>query len=199
MAMFNFDNLAANLPTALRKDINSNNYKLLLVEKIIYDKILEIYRSIHSCLNIDNCTGKTLELWGERQQVLKGKLSYEQLLLAIKASVGQSFSDGTHGSVVSALAYILSCEKKAIKIKSGDEKNTVDIVDIPLKVAEQAKFTDKQIVELINVLLPAGVSVKQVVFSGTFELGETWGEQDAEKGLSDLERTVGGELGMARR
>lgn len=199
MAEFNFDNLAANLPDALRKDKDSNNYKLLLVEKMIYDRILQIFRDVEACLNIDNCNGKTLDLWGQRQQIMRGTADDEQYRLLIKATIGQSFCDGSRNGIANALAYMLSCDPNKIKITSGNNGRSVSVVDIPFATIKQAGFTDEQITDTINKLLAQGVTLESINYTGTFELGETWGEQDTERGLADLERTFGGTLGMVRR
>lgn len=199
MATFNFDNFAANLPDAFVKDKDSNNYKLLLIEKKIYDRILEMFRDVERCMNIDNCSGATLDLWGKRQQEARGTSNDEQYRLRLKAKIAQSFCDGSRNSVAEALAYMLSCGTDKIKIKSGTGTNSVMILDIPFTAIQKAGFTDEQITEIINKLLPEGTTLESINYSGTFELGETYGEQDMEKGLSDMERTVGGTLGMLRR
>ena len=197
MAEFNFDNLAANLPDAFVKDTDSNNYKFLLIKKKINDRILKMIQDVEACLDIDNCTGATLDAWGRRQGVARGTSTDEQYLLRIKASIAQSFCDCSRNSVAEALAYVLSCTTDKIKI-TGDNYS-VSVIDIPLATVQKAGFTDEQITELISSLMPTGVRVESVSYSGTFELGETFGEQDTEKGLSDIERTVGGYLGMVRR
>ena len=196
--MFNFDNLTANLPDAFRKDKESNNYKLLQIEKVIYDRILDIFRDIENCLDIENCSGATLDMWGQRQQVPRGTVTDEQYLILIKANIAQSFCDGSRNGIAEALAYMLSCNTSEIKIKNGEERNTVEIMDIPFSTVVNSGFAEEQISELIQKIMPIGIKCT-INYSGTFELGETFGEQDAEKGLSDLERTVGGYLGMLRR
>lgn len=197
MAYFNFNNLAANLPDALRKDKDSNNYKLLLVEQKIYNRILEIFQDVEKCLDVDNCNGTTLDYWGKRWQVARGTATNEQYKMRIKAKIGQSFCDGSRDSIANAIGYMLSYDPNKIKLTSS-KNNVITVVDIPYETIRKAGFTDEQVAEIINDLVPTGVSV-EINFSGTFELGETWGEQDAEKGLSDLDRTVGGYLGMVRR
>lgn len=197
MAEFNFDNLAANLPDAFAKDRDSNNYKLLLVEKKIYDRILQILQDVKACLGIDNCSGVTLDNYGERLQVARGTSTDVQYRIRLKASIAQTLCDGSRDSMAEALAYVLSCNTNQIKITGGDY--TVSVVDIPLATITRAGFTDEEITEIISGLLPTGVRLESMNYSGTFELGSIFGEQDMEKGLSDIEHTVGGTLGMIRR
>lgn len=207
MALFNYDNLAANLPDVLAKDKNSNNYKLLNVIKLMRDRMDKIHEDIANSLDINKCTGATLDAWGKRYQVSRGTSTDEQYLLRIKAKMRQNCCDGTHDSIVSTLAFMLSCDKSKIKIKSGEASNTVDIVEIPLDVIIKTEFSTDQLTEIINRLLVAGVKLNAINYSGTFELGETWGETDDyslakenDKGLSDsMNGERGGYLGMTRR
>lgn len=199
MAHFNFYQLVSNLPDVLAKDKDSNNYKLLAIEEKIYTRIADILEDVQKCLNIDNCTGATLDMWGKRLKVVRGTATDKQFRLLIKAKIGQSFCDGTHGSIVAAIAYMLSCNPNQIKIASGSSGYAVRVIDIPMETIKKADFTPEQITQTIESLLPQGVRLEAVNYSGTFELGEEWGESDAEKGLSNLERTTGGYLGMARR
>lgn len=196
MAEFNFDNLAANLPDGLRKDKDSNNYKLLLIEKIIYDRILKILQDVEACLDIDNCSDATLDLWGKRLQVARGTSNNEQYRLRIKSKIAQSLCDGSRDSIAYALAYILSCDTNKIKIKSGTQKNTVDIINIPLEVLYNAKIPTEQITEILNSLLPTGVTLGNINFGGTFVLSEIGAEKSTETGLSDIDGTTGGTLGQ---
>jgi hypothetical protein len=199
MAEFNFDNLAANLPDALRKDKDSNNYKLLLIEKKIYDRLLQILYDVEACMDIDNCSGATLDLWGQRQQIARGTADDNQYRLLVKATIGQNLCDGSRNSIADALAHMLSCDPNKIRITSGTKKNSVSVIDIPLATIRQAEFTEEQITDTITKLLAEGVTLESINYSGTFELGEAWGENDPDKGLADLERTIGGTLGMVRR
>lgn len=196
MAEFNFDNLAANLPDAYVKDKESNNYKLLLIEKKIYDRILKIFQDVEACLDIDNCSGATLDCWGKRQQVSRGTSDNEQYLLRIKSKIAQSFCDGSRDSIASALAFMLSCSTTKIKIKSGIQKNTVDIVNIPLDILTNAEFSTEQTTEIINGLLPTGVKLGTINYGGTFVLSEIGAEKSTETGLSDIDGTTGGTLGQ---
>ena len=193
MAEFNFDNLAANLPDALRKDKDSNNYKLLWVEKQIYDRILNMIKDVEACLNIDNCNGAVLDDWGKRQRVSRGTSNDEQYRLRIKGSIAQSFCDGSRDGIAQALAYMLSWDANKIKIKSTEDYK-VDIANIPLDILTKANFTTEQITEIVNTLLTEGVKAT-INYGGTFKLSEIGAEKSTETGLSDVEGTTGGTLG----
>lgn len=194
--MFNYDNLAANLPDVLAKDKDSNNYKLLLMKKRMHDRIMQIHADVAKCMDINNCTDATLDEWGKKYQLLRGTSTNEQYLLRIKAKRGQNMCDGTHESIVNSLAYLLSCDKTKIQIRNGENENSVDIVNIPLDVLTMAEFEPEEITEIINSLLPVGVTLGSINYGGTLKLSEIGAEQSAETGLSDIDGTTGGTLGM---
>lgn len=196
MATFNFDNFAKNLPDAFRKDTDSNNYKLLLVEKHIYDKIYEMFQSIQNILDLDNTTGATLDMYGERLNVKRGALSDYQYRIRLKAKITQSLCDGTRDSIAEALAYMLSTTSDKIKLETDGTANVVKISDLPLSVVINAEFSTDEITEIVENLLPEGVSVSQTEFTGTFEFAENDNEYDENSGFADLEGTVGGYFGL---
>lgn len=196
MTDFNWDSLVSNLPDTFRQDENSNNYKLFLVEQYIYKKIHDMLQSVFNILDIDNATGKTLDEYGERLNLKRGKLTDLQYLIQLKAKIAQSLCDGSRDSVVKALAYVLSSTTDKMKLVEGDKKNTIKIKDIPLTLLFEAGFTADQITAMIEELLPVGVHVSQAEFSGTFEFGQSENEQDNTKGFADESGTIGGYFGL---
>ena len=198
MAKFNFDDFAANLPDAFRKDKDSNNYKLLQIEKYIYDKIYNMLYSVDNVLDIDNTTGKALdEIWGSRLNLKRGALNDTQYRIRLKARIAQSLSDGSRDSVANALAYVLSSTADRIKLKCDDIKiNTINIVDIPMALLTEAKFSADEITQMVEDLLAVGIHVSQANFSGTFEFAENETTYDESKGFANDAGTIGGYLGL---
>lgn len=194
--MFQSDNLALNLPDVLAKDKDSNNYKLLMLRKRMTDRIAEIHQGVMDCLDINKCNGVTLDLWGRKYLASRGTSTDEQFLLKIKAKQRQFLCDGTHSKIVSALAYMLSCKESDIKIRNGEAKNTVEVVNIPLGVIANSDFSTDDVTDVINSLLCAGVTASTINFGGTFVLTEIGAEQNEEIGLSDIAGTFGGKLGQ---
>lgn len=194
MAIFNYENFEKNLPDAFRKDKDSNNYKLLLVDKHIYDKIDAMFQSIYRILDIDNATGKTLDWYGTRLNLKRGTLTDAQYLIRLKAKIAQSFSDGSRDSVAKALAFVLSSTPDKIKLKSLGN-NTVQIMDLPMTVLSEARISGEEITAIVKDMLPQGISVK-AEFGGTFEFARNDGEYDANSGFADINGTVGGYFGL---
>lgn len=194
MAIFNFDELASNLPDAFRQDKDSNNYKLLLVEKHIYYKINAMLQSVFDILDIDNATGKTLDMYGERLNLKRGAATDAQYLIRLKSAISQSMSDGSRDSVAKALAFVLSSTPDKIKLKSiGD--NTVKLLDLPMSVVIKAGLTNDEITEIVSKMLPPCVEVK-ADFTGTFEFSDTDNDYDENGGFADLDGNFGGYFGL---
>lgn len=197
MAAFNFDNLTANLPDAFYKGEDGVFYKLLQVDKHIYDGISRMLQSVYDILDIDNATGKTLDLYGTRIMLERGSSSDEQYRLRLKGKIGQTLCDGSHEGVVSSLAYVLQCDTSQIQIKTGANTGEVELLGIPLDILTNAGFSDDEITELINDLLPENVVLAGVNYTGTFEFAETDNEQSDTQGFADENGTIGGFFGLS--
>ena len=61
---FDRDDLARNLPDAYRKDAESNNAKLLAIEKGETDTMRAELEAVDDSLDINRATGSTLDLYG---------------------------------------------------------------------------------------------------------------------------------------
>ena len=206
MAVFNYEAFEKNLPDAFRKDKKSNNYKLLSVEKHIYNKIATMLQSIYDIIDMDNATGETLDMYGKRLNLKRGKAQDEAYRIRLKTKIAQSFSDGSRDSIARAVAFVLSTTPNRIKLQGGEK--TVDILDLPLETLLKADISEDEVKSIIAGMLPQGVSVGTSEFSGTFEFGEAFdveqdgifdeadGEFDENSGFADLDGTVGGYFGL---
>lgn len=200
MAQFNYENFTSNMPDAFQKDKQGNIHKLLSIEKHIYDRIHTMFQSVYEVLDINNAKGKVLDMYGERLNLKRGAYPDEQYLILLKTKIAQNLSDGTRDSIAKALAFVLSTTTDKIRIKSDDKTGSVQILDVPLMVLTEAGFLDEQITELVESLLPQGVTVSGANFTGTFEFGTVdengTMEYDETKGFADIEGTIGGYLGL---
>lgn len=198
MAKFNYDDFVANLPDAYRKDNESNNYKLLSVDRYIYEGIYSMIVSVYNALDVDKATGKALDMLGRKQGVKRGTSTDEQYRIRIKGKIAQSLCDGSRDSVAAAIAYILSADTSQVKLKTGEETGKVDLLGIPLKLLYAAKFSPEEINNLLDELLPEGVHLNDVQYVGTFTYGsiETQGEYTPDTGYGNIEQTIGGYYGL---
>ncbi len=187
--------LVKNLPDAFKKTTDSNNFKILEVEKRTLAEIREKLHQIDNILDINNATGKTLDLYGERVGQARGVAPDEKYLLMIKAKIMRNLSSGSYPSIITALCRTFNCEPSQVFITDGDEPCTVTVTTLPLTVINKAGLTTSQTVAIIKSLLPVGVSLNSFLFEGTFEFSANENEYDEEKGFADDEGTIGGYLG----
>ena len=188
-------NLVKNLPDAYRKTPDSNNFKILEVERIACNDLRETLHSINDILDINNARGKTLDLYGARVGQPRGLANDAKYLLMIKAKIMRNLSYGTYASVVNALGATFDCDPSLIIIEDGEEPFTARIVAIPLGAIIQAGLTTTQAYAIVKSLLPIGIKLTSFVFEGTFEFGAGEDDFDDAKGFANNEGTIGGYFG----
>lgn len=195
-AEFN-ENLVKNLPDAFKKTTDSNNYKILEIERRTLADIRADLQDIDSILDINNAKGKTLDLYGERVGQARGIADDEKYLLMIKAKIMRNLSNGSYPSIVNALCETFSCEPSQVYITDGEEPFTVNVVTLPLEVINKAGLTTSQTLALIKTMLPIGTVLTSFLFDGTFEFGANEDDYDTEKGfaISEDDQSIGGYLG----
>ena len=195
--MINYDNPIDNLPDAYDKSADSNNSKILKLNKSTTDITDRVIDSIFGALNLNNASGRALDdIWSGRLNLERGSLTDEQYKIRLRTKMMQNIANGSFPDLIEALAYALQCEKSDIHIVESDIPNKVIVKDIPLKLLLQADFTTDQVLALINSLLAVNVTVSEYGFTGTFEFGETENEYDEEKGFADMSQNIGGYLGV---
>ncbi len=166
MRRVNYDEPIKNLPDAFEKDKDSNNYKLLQIQKKSSDKILQVLQDMLDAFNIDNAYGATLDLWfGEKFGLKRGQMSDEQYRIRLKGKQMQNTTDGSFPKLVKALAFILQCDKKDIHIVASERTNSIIVKDLPIDIMRNAGFTINQINEQIIQLLSVGVYVSEFAYT----------------------------------
>lgn len=188
-------NLVKNLPDAYKKTADSNNFKILEIERIACDDLRKTLREIDNILDINNAKGKTLDLYGERVGQPRGLANDEKYLLLIKAKIMRNLSNGSYESIINALCATLACEPSQVIFVDGEEPRTVQITTLPLDVINKAGLTTSQITAIIKSMLPVGITLSDFLFEGTFEFGKNENEYDNEKGFADDADTIGGYFG----
>lgn len=186
------DEPVKNLPDAYRKDKESNNFKILEVERVAVQDLRDALSEVEKVLDINNAYGKTLDLYGERIGQSRGAATDDQYLIMLKAKIMQNISNGSYKSVVDSICYMLSCDPSAIYIAEKEEPCVVEIVSIPLEIIIASGFSTSQITQIIKQLLPVGISVETVLYEGTFEFSDEEYEAGETSGFSEAE---GGEIG----
>lgn len=193
---FNRD-LVKNLPRAYKKTADSNNFKILEVERKTLEEVRQSLSQIEDILDINNARGKTLDLYGERAGQPRGLADDEKYVLMIKAKVMRNIASGSYVSIANALCTTFNCEPSQILITDGEEPFTIVITSLPLDVINKAGLTTAQATAIIKSMLPVGTTLKSFLFEGTFEFGAGENEYDEQKGfaISESDQSIGGYLG----
>lgn len=203
MKQFDFENYEKNLPDCYDKRPvklkdgkyeGSNNSKLLKIDKASATHLKIDIQSIFDCLNIDNATGKTLNLYGEMVGQERGYATDVQYRMMIKAKIARNHCNGDYKSVSKALCLTFNCNPQDIYIVDGEEPLTVEVKKIPFSIINNAGFSATQAVAIIKQLLPPSVKVVGN-FTGTFAFTSNATTKNAEKGFANLDRTTGGYFG----
>lgn len=197
MAKYNSVTPVKNLPDAFLKTPDSNNNKLLSIDRGIINTISNNLQTIFEISDIDSATGKSLDMIGEELRVKRGKSSDEQYRLRIKGKIAQNLSDGTREKIAEVLSFVLQCKTSDIQIVSGETTGGAILKGISLEKVISANFTTEQVNSLINALLPAGVELQSFLYTGTFEFSVSENEYAENAGFSDIEGgTIGGYFGL---
>ena len=200
MAEFYFDNLAKNLPDAYKKGTNSNNYKILEIDRSANADIRKALDEIAYILDIDNAKGAVLDMYGERFGQKRGAATDAQYVAMIKSKIVRGLCSGSYKDIVDAICHTFGCGiDDVILTESADKPMTVTLEKAPLTAIIKAGFTTSQAYQLVKNLLPTTVELESVLFEGSFEFAETDNEYDEAAGfaISDEDQSIGGYLGAA--
>jgi hypothetical protein len=193
---FNFDNLAANLPDSYAKDEDSNNYKLLMLCKTAVEIFESAVLDVFKILDIDEATGSTLDLYGERVGQARGTMSDDLYLLMIKARIMRNLNNGSYPSILKSLCMTFSCDAEDVYIGESDEPCRLNNIKLPLDVINSVNMTATQVVEIIKTLLPICITIDEINLAGTFEFSDNENDYNENSGFCDVEDgTIGGYLG----
>lgn len=194
---FDRDRPVKNLPDAYYKAASSNNAKILDIEHDAMGILRESVTAIYDSLDIDNAYGKTLDLYGEMFGQVRGAASDEQYRVLIRNRLIRNFSNSDYNSVVNAICVTFGCTPSDILLTELDEPCKLRLEGLPISKLTESNIDINTAVQIVYGLMPAGVLLEAVNFSGTFEFaGGTELVYDAAKGFADDEQTIGGYLGL---
>lgn len=173
-----------------------NNYKLLNINEQAVEDVKSDLWAIFDARDIENATGRTLDLIGEMVGQKRGAMTDEQYRYVIRTKVGMNTAQGTYESAMETLTRIFNCTPKDIVILDGEESGWLVVQKFPLEVLVNAGFTSLQAVDFIKRVAPVGVKVSAENFQGTFEFAATADVYDETAGFADIEQTMGGYFGL---
>lgn len=197
MAEFNSEYIK-NLPDTYDKRESSNNYKILNIAQGIATDIKKDIEDVHNSLDIERATGKTLDLYGEMLGQPRGYATDPQYRVMLKAKIMRNSMNGDYNSLIKAACLMFNCEPNEFCIVEGEAPATVDVINLPYRVLNYVGVTAEQAVDLVEVLLPVGVTLNSITLEGTLEFGETADEYDENTGfaISEIDQSIGGYLGF---
>lgn len=193
---FNQDNHVKNLPDAYLKTPDSNNTKLLSIEKEAVDLLRAETRAIYDSLDLEQATGATLDLYGEMLGQDRGAATDEQYRALLKSRIIRNLSGADHDSIVNAICITFGCSPEEIALEETDGECAVVLSGIPYDAINKINIDMTTAVQIVKMLIPAGVGFDALTFAGTFEFGGTEMVYDEEKGFGNVEQTIGGTLGL---
>lgn len=183
------------LPDSYRKDIGSNNDNMLKLNEIMGEEYSNDMQDVMDSLDISKATGVTLDLYGQMLGQKRGQLNDDQYRYMIYVRIARNISTGDINNIVTLISMILQADISLIKITEVFPAK-IEVLSIPLGALILAGYSVEQMVALINLILPAGVSVATANFEGTFEFDEADDTYDELKGFADDAQTIGGYLGI---
>lgn len=193
---YNTEHPAYNLPDAYKKKPDSNNYKILEIEKRESEILRDVLSAIESILDINNATGKTLDLYGERVGQKRGLANDDEYRVLILANIMRQLSNGSHDSVVNCLRMIFNCDPSEIYFTDEPESCTISIGSLPVEKIAEAGFPQKQALALIESMIPICISVNPYYVESSFEFAADETTFDDKKGFTDKEGgLIGGYFG----
>mgnify|MGYP003305311374 CR=1 FL=1 len=199
MKHYNAENHAKNLPDVYKKTPNSNNYKILEIGRLSKLNLRSDLKDIDDILSLDNATGKTLDLYGERLGQKRGKASDAQYLIMLKAKIMRNMSNGSYNSIIKAVCETFSCSPSEIIVEEAETPCTIKTLSVPISIINKAGLSSSQAHQIIRSLLPIGIRLDEYLLEGTFCFAENEDEYDEAAGFAFEENAgaadVGGYLG----
>lgn len=192
---FNRDIPVKNLPDAYSKAKNSNNAKILEVEKSAVDALREATAAIYESLDIEKAYGKTLDLYGDMIGQLRGTATDEQLIVLIKNRIMRNIANGDHTSVVNAICMTFGCDPSDVLLTELDGSCKVTLEGVPIQKLVESNIDIETAVQIVFDLMPVGVFVEAATFAGTFEFSGSELEYNEAAGFGSEDQTIGGYFG----
>ena len=194
---FDRDKPVKNLPDSYRKDSASNNAKILDIEHDAMGALRDAVSAVYDSLDIDKAYGATLDRYGEMLGQDRGITTDEQYRVLIKNRIARNFCNADYNSVVRAICATFACEPTDIVLTELDEPCKLRLEGLPISQLAESNLGIEAAVQIVFGLMPAGVQLESVDFSGTFEFsGGTELVYDEESGFADDDLTIGGYLGL---
>lgn len=188
------------LTDAYAKDPDSNVGRLLAIAATEIDQLRVTIERVGEWHDIDNAEGATLDRIGYDIQQWRGQATDPVYRILIRSKIARNLSDGSINVMIRVLAVTLNTDEAEITVRplwaDVDPEPAAVFVSVPAQLLNAVGLSLAQFGRICNKIVAAGVRA-HVLFQGTFQLSSQVDavELDSEKGLADLEQTIGGTLG----
>lgn len=196
ITQFNREDYAKNLPDAFSKAKGSNNARILELAKTAVDELREAVRAVYDSLDIDKATGKSLDMFGDMVGQNRGAATDEQYRAMIKSKICRNLANADHNSIVRAICVVFGCEPQEVLLVESEAPCAVTVEALPFGALNKSNIDAQTAIKIIAGLMPAGVRLESLNFTGTFEFAATAAEYDANKGFGNEGQTLGGYFGL---
>lgn len=189
------------LPDCYRKDSQSNNHRLLELNRQPVQELRQDIQAVMDALDLNAAGGRTLDLYGDMLQQRRGLLNDEQYRYMLLSKIGRNTVQGDYKSIMDTLVLMFGSQMGDItlddlELEEEERPCVVKLTKFPVFVLVNAGFSSRQAVEMIESLLPICVTLSADNFEGTFEFADAADVYDELAGFGDVEQTIGGYLGL---
>lgn len=189
------------LPDCYRKDSQSNNHRLLELNRQPVQELRQDIQAVMDALDLNAAGGRTLDLYGDMLQQRRGLLNDEQYRYMLLSKIGRNTVQGDYKSIMDTLVLMFGSRMGDItlddlELEEEERPCVVKLTKFPVFVLVNAGFSSRQAVEMIESLLPICVTLSADNFEGTFEFADAADVYDELAGFGDIEQTIGGYLGL---
>ena len=183
------------LPDVYRKDSESNNYKLLLLEQRLIEGLYKDIEDVQATMDIYSATGKTLDLYGAIYGQARGNATDEQYRYLIVQKVARNMVSSNYNGIVKAISVAFDVPVTEFQFRETENPCEVEVLNIPYSVLLNAGLTVEQMEGIIQGMLPIGVILAPLELAGTFEFSASADEYDENAGFGNVDQTIGGYFG----
>lgn len=187
----------ADMDSEIERENTSNNFKILEIERTANNDLRSILADIQSILDINNATGATLDMYGEKYGQARGKASDAQYRIMIQSRINRNWCNGSYKNIVDAISLTFGCSINDILLEETSPM-VIEVKNLELSKVEEAGFETNQVYQIIKSLLPTATELQSVFIDGTFMFGEDEDEEDENAGfaISEDDQSVGGYFGI---
>lgn len=182
------------LPDAYAKGKESNNYKLLQMERELISDLEKDIKDVGDTLDIRKAFGKTLDYYGEIYGQPRGELTDDQYRIVILQKAIRNNVGGDANSIILALASAFGVDASSFGLTETENVCEIRVTGLPFSMLQSVGMTQSQVKQMIDDLTPIGVKSTPLELEGTFEFSSSY-EQDDNAGFGNIDQTIGGYFG----